>query len=57
MALLEVSNLHVKYGGIHALRGVSFSVVVARRIAVSRCGLRKPELTFSGARFRSARAS
>ena len=26
MALLEVSGLDVKYGGIHALRGVSFSV-------------------------------
>jgi branched-chain amino acid transport system ATP-binding protein len=26
MALLEVDDLHVKYGGIHALRGVSFSV-------------------------------
>lgn len=26
MALLEVNDLHVKYGGIHALRGVSFSV-------------------------------
>jgi branched-chain amino acid transport system ATP-binding protein len=26
MALLEVTDLHVKYGGIHALRGVSFSV-------------------------------
>jgi branched-chain amino acid transport system ATP-binding protein len=26
MALLEVTDLHVHYGGIHALRGVSFSV-------------------------------
>ncbi len=26
MALLEVSDLHVYYGGIHALKGVSFSV-------------------------------
>jgi branched-chain amino acid transport system ATP-binding protein len=26
MALLEVSDLHVHYGGIHALKGVSFSV-------------------------------
>ncbi len=26
MALLEVSDLHVYYGGIHALKGISFSV-------------------------------
>ncbi len=26
MALLKVSNLHVYYGGIHALKGVSFTV-------------------------------
>jgi branched-chain amino acid transport system ATP-binding protein len=26
MALLEISNLHVYYGGIHALKGVSFAV-------------------------------
>jgi branched-chain amino acid transport system ATP-binding protein len=26
MAMLEVSDLHVYYGGIHALKGVSFSV-------------------------------
>jgi branched-chain amino acid transport system ATP-binding protein len=34
MALLEVSGLEVRYGGIHALRGVSFSVEQGQIVAL-----------------------
>lgn len=34
MALLEVSDLHVHYGGIHALKGVSFSVDEGQVVAL-----------------------
>jgi branched-chain amino acid transport system ATP-binding protein len=34
MALLEVSGLEVRYGGIHALRGVSFSVEQGQVVAL-----------------------
>jgi len=34
MALLEVTDLHVNYGGIHALRGISFSVEEGQVVAL-----------------------
>ena len=34
MALLQIDNLHVHYGGIHALQGVSFSVEQGQIVAL-----------------------
>jgi branched-chain amino acid transport system ATP-binding protein len=34
MALLEIENLHVSYGAIHALRGVSFEVAAGKIVTL-----------------------